>query len=112
MDNQYQALMTSKSDEQLKNYLVNSEKYTEEAVTAAIQELRKRGKEFSEEELHEIKLKIEAIRKKENDEAVEMRRNSWTMKVVTDPEAPALYSQRAIWGFSVFFALIFGAVFI
>ncbi|SHH22205.1 hypothetical protein SAMN04488109_3233 [Chryseolinea serpens] len=110
MDNQYQALMTSKSDEQLKNYLVNSEKYTEEAVTAAIQELRNRGKEFSEEELSEIKLKLEVIRKKERDEEVQTGTSTWKKNVVTDPEAPAFYSQRAIWGFSVFFTVVFGAV--
>ena len=109
MDNQYQALMTSKSDEQLKNYLVNSEKYTKEAVTAAIQELQNRGKEVSEEELNEIKLTLEAKKKKENAEMAKMRTNPWTKNVVTDPDAPAFYSQRAIWGFSVIFTVVFGA---
>jgi hypothetical protein len=110
MSNPFQELMTGKSDEQLKNYLINSEKYTEEAVTAAVQELRNRGKEFSEEELNEIKQKIEVIRKKEDDEVAKTSTSSWTKNVVTDPEAPALFSQRAIWGFSIIFAVVFGAV--
>ena len=36
--------------------------------------------------------------------------NSWTKNVVTDPEAPQYYSQRAVWGSSVFFTVLFGAV--
>jgi hypothetical protein len=35
---------------------------------------------------------------------------NWTKNVVTDQDAPQLYSPRAIWGFSVFFTVIFGAV--
>jgi len=35
---------------------------------------------------------------------------NWTKNVVTDQEAPQFYSPRAIWGFSVFFTVIFGAV--
>jgi len=110
MNMDFKKLMSSKSDEQLGDYLTNIGKYTEEAVMAAIQELQKRGKQFSEEELNEIKLKLEEKRKAENDETPKMSKNSWTKNVVTDPDAPALYSQRAIWGFSVFFTVIFGAV--
>ena len=36
--------------------------------------------------------------------------NYWTKNIVTDPNAPQYYSLRAIWGFSVFFTVIFGAV--
>jgi drug/metabolite transporter superfamily protein YnfA len=36
--------------------------------------------------------------------------NSWTKNIVTDLDAPQFYSPRAIWGFSVFFTVIFGAV--
>ncbi len=35
---------------------------------------------------------------------------NWTKNVVTDQDAPQFYSPRAIWGFSVFFTVIFGAV--
>jgi len=110
MNIDYEKLMTGKSDEQLTNYLDNIEKFTEEAVMASIQELRKRGKQFSEEDLNEVKLKLEEKKKKENNETLKMRTSSWTKNIVTDPEAPALYSQRAIWIFSVIFTVIFGAV--
>jgi hypothetical protein len=37
-------------------------------------------------------------------------KNVWTKNIVKDPDAPELYSPRAIWGFSIFFTVIFGAV--
>jgi hypothetical protein len=46
----------------------------------------------------------------EKQEAKPRRTNSWTRNIVKDPDAPALYSPRAIWGFSVFFTVVFGAV--
>jgi drug/metabolite transporter superfamily protein YnfA len=39
-----------------------------------------------------------------------VKRNSWTKNIVTDLDAPLLYSPRAVWGFSIFFTVIFGAV--
>lgn len=36
--------------------------------------------------------------------------NSWRKNLVTDDEAPLFYTPAAIWGFSVFFTVIFGAV--
>ena len=35
---------------------------------------------------------------------------NWKRNIVDDPNAPELYSQRAIWGFSLLLAPIFGAV--
>lgn len=39
-----------------------------------------------------------------------IKANSWTKNIVEDVHAPELYSPRAVWGFSVFFSVIFGAV--
>lgn len=36
--------------------------------------------------------------------------NSWRKNIVADNEAPLYYTPAAIWGFSVFFTVIFGAV--
>lgn len=36
--------------------------------------------------------------------------NNWKLNIVTDPEAPQFYSQNAIWAFSIFFTVVFGAV--
>jgi len=35
---------------------------------------------------------------------------TWKKNIVTDLDAPQYYTQRAIWGFSIFFTVIFGAV--
>lgn len=34
----------------------------------------------------------------------------WRKNIVKDPNAPMLYSQQAIWAFSTFFTVIFGAI--
>lgn len=43
-------------------------------------------------------------------EATTNKTNLWTKNIVTDVDSPQFYSPRAIWGFSVFFTVIFGAV--
>ena len=48
--------------------------------------------------------------KTQNQESKPVKTNSWTKNIVTDLDAPQFYSPRAIWGFSVFFTVIFGAV--
>jgi hypothetical protein len=77
---------------------------------AAIAEMQKRGRTFSDEELakwrQEFQAKREAAEKEEN----EHFGNQWKKNVVTDENAPAYYSERAIYMFSAFFSVIFGAV--
>jgi hypothetical protein len=48
--------------------------------------------------------------KTQNQESKPVKTNSWTKNIVTDLDAPQFYSPRTIWGFSVFFTVIFGAV--
>jgi drug/metabolite transporter superfamily protein YnfA len=106
----FEELMTKKSDEGLNEYLTNIEKYVPEAVYAAINELKKRGRNFTDEELETIKDKIKnkiAAQKKENEAT---KSAAWDKNKVMDVNAPEFYTQRAIWGFSVFFSVICGAV--
>ena len=109
MEIDYEKLMAGKSDEGLMTYLEKIEMYTEEAVTAAMRELQKRGKQFSEQELGDIKLRLEVKRDVKINETKKSKTNSWTKNVVTDPSAPEFYSHRAIWMFSTIFSVIFGA---
>lgn len=46
----------------------------------------------------------------QSQESKPTKTNSWTKNIVTDLDSPQFYSPRAIWGFSVFFTVIFGAV--
>lgn len=103
-------VMYGKSDEGLMDYLSNFQKYTPEAIKFASEELKRRGRNFSEEELKEIDLKIEDRKKAEDEMDNLFSSDSWKKKVVKDPNAPLLYSKGAISGFSLIFCTIFGAV--
>lgn len=102
--------MTGKSDDGLTDYLQNFSRYTPEAIRAAVEELKRRGRNFKEEELREIGLKIEKRTNEEREEDTLFASSSWKKNVVTDPTAPLLYSKGAIRAFSLVFTTIFGAV--
>src|SRR5258707_6622452 len=103
-------VMSSKSEDGLMDYLKNFNKYTPDAITAAVDELKKRGKRFTDEELNNINLKIETRKKAESDDDELFASNTWKKDVVTDPNAPLLYSKGAIRVFSILFIVIFVAV--
>src|SRR5687768_5124511 len=92
-------VMNGKSDEGLKDYLNNFQKYTPEAIKSATDELKKRGRNFSEDELKEIDTKIENRKNSEDGEDTLFASNSWRKKVVKDPNAPLLYSKGTIRAF-------------
>lgn len=109
MEPSFDEMMANKSDEDLMEYIDNVPKYTVQAIQAAINELRKRGKQFTQEDLQEINQTIKekaTLKQKEEDT---LKTNSWKKNIVTDPNAPQYYSQRAIWGFSIVFTVVFGA---
>ena len=110
MEIDYEKLMANKSDEGLMTYFDKIDIYTEEAVVAAMRELQKRGKQFSEQDLENVKSKLEEKKKAKIITDKKPTTNSWTKNVVTDENAPAYYSHRAIWAFSTLFTVIFGAV--
>ena len=103
-------VMTGKSEEGLADYLHNFRKYTPEAIQAAVEELKNRGRSFSEDELKEINVKIAQRSNDENEDDPLFASNSWKRNVVTDPTAPLLYSKGAISVFSIVFTTLFGAV--
>jgi hypothetical protein len=102
--------MNGKSEEGLMDYLNNLNKYTSEAIKAAADELKKRGRTFGDKELKEIDTKVQTRANAENEEDTLFPSNSWKKNVVTDPNAPLLYSKGAIRAFSLLFSTIFGAV--
>ncbi len=103
--------MNGKSEEGLMDYVNSFQKYTPEAITAAVDELKRRGTSFSDQELKEISSKIESRKNAENeDDNPFVASDSWKKNVVTDPNVPLLYSKGAIRAFSLLFSTIFGAV--
>jgi hypothetical protein len=103
-------VMAGKSEDGLADYLHNFKRYTPDAIKAAVDELKSRGRNFSEEELREIEIKIENRKSAEDEEDTLFASDSWKKTVVTDPNAPFLYSKGAIRAFSLVFSTIFGAV--
>lgn len=67
MGTKFKQLMSKKSEKELMDYLINFNKYTGDAITAAVDELRERGKHFTEQELIDIKEKIEISIKSEKE---------------------------------------------
>jgi hypothetical protein len=104
-------VMNGKSEEGLVDYLNNFQKYTPDAIRYAVDELKRRGRNFNDEELKEINIKIEKRTKAESEEyTLFVPNNAWKQNVVTDANAPLFYSKGAITAFSLFFSTIFGAV--
>lgn len=105
----FKELMSKKSDDGLTDYLTNFNKYTPEAIAAAVEELKSRGRNFSNDELNDIQGKIQARSEAKKEEDSIWSSASAKRNIVTDENAPLLYSQGAIRGFSILFTVVFGA---
>jgi uncharacterized membrane protein YdcZ (DUF606 family) len=112
MNDDFKLRAALKSDEELHNCINNREKLLPETVETAVEELQKRGTVFSEEELKVIAEDMQARR----DHAISgvkssgiFNRNDKDLQV-EDPEAPSFYSKGAIFGFSILFSVLFGAI--
>lgn len=104
MDAYYATKMAAKSELELMEYFNNHDKYVPEAVLAAVAELQNRGRTFTEAELATLEPERQALRQA----AIETATTETESEVET-ADLPALYSPGAIFGFSIFFSLIFGA---
>jgi hypothetical protein len=105
-------LMISKSDEELREYVDQSDKYSAEIVVAAMDELGKRGRGLSEEEVNTVNEGLKKQRIVESQCAAESA--SFFLKfdknAVDEPEAPEFFSQKAIYIFTIFFGVLFGSI--
>src|ERR1035437_5617584 len=110
MSTYFEELMIKRSDAELMEYINNFDKYTPEALIVVVNELKSRGHSISDEELRMINNKIEKCKKNEEEEKIEKASKSLRKNVVTDPDAPLLYSQVAVLMFSTLFTTIFGAI--
>ena len=107
------ATIPTKTDEELEDYITNRRKYVPEAISAAIDELRSRGRVFTDEELEEIvRDKNEQIEAEKKEDAALWKSSlrGWNKNLVKDESAPAFYSERVIYIFSAVFSVLFGSV--
>ncbi|MGZ4056237.1 MAG: hypothetical protein ACXVPU_04800 [Bacteroidia bacterium] len=112
METDFTKSMALKSDDELQEYIDNKLKYSPEAVFSAIEELKNRGRAFTDLEIEAIKSDIaqhQEIAKQRTAES-NLNFNRWKKNVVDDLEAPQYYSEKAIYSFAVFFGVLFGSV--
>lgn len=105
----YAAKMQLKSDAALREYVTGYAQYRDEAVLAALGELRRRGQPAAEEA--ELRPLLEAAVQQQAAAAAIALPNSISAQVSSEEEQPALYTPGVIILFSVLFnTIITGAV--
>ncbi len=112
MEIDFVKLMVSKSDEGLQECIDDRKKYNPDAVYAAIDQLKLRGRIFTDEELNIIKSDIEKQQEISKQRVAEANETStkWDKNVVVDLNESELFSQKAIYGFTIFFGVFFGSI--
>lgn len=115
MENEFSNEMKSKSSEDLKEIAVNFWQYRGALVAAAKNELYTRGIELSDNE----KQTIEEEKNRRKQDAIENTKQNKSnnpfisnlkLNIVTDTNAPQLYSRQVIYIFSILFSLLFGGI--
>lgn len=99
-------ILSKKTDRELQFYIENTDKHTDEAVWIALAELRNRNVDLPVDikEIITDKLNTRTVKIKEENQ------NPWTKNVVNDQDnVPVLYSQNAIYLFSVLICVLFGS---
>jgi hypothetical protein len=115
MDNNFAEEVKFKLTDELREIAVNFNLYRGALVSAARQELANRGIELTDEE----KLKIEQKKEQRRNDAIKSKESnktwgvfdvSWKQGIVTDIDAPLLYSRQVINIFSILFSVMFGGI--
>lgn len=112
MDDNFKHLASTRTDDELNERVNSREKYLPETVEASVEELQHRGHSFTEEELEVISEDIQARREQANAWTGfdNLFNNTEKIKQVADPDAPAFYTKRAIYIFSIVFSVLFGSI--
>src|ERR1700744_3329426 len=112
MDENFKFKASMRADGELRGIIDNREKYLPETVEASVEALQNRGIEFSEEELRVIGEDMDARRNMAGSTSanVSLFVNNDSVNHIEDPDAPRLYSKRAIYGFTIFFSALFGSI--
>ena len=112
MNDDFGLRATLQTEEELQNSINNREDYLPQTVEAAVSELQSRGIEFSDEELTVIAEDMQARRELANTkpEGYGVFSNRDKNNLVKDPAAPALYTRKVIYVFTVLFSVVFGSI--
>ncbi len=107
--------LKQKSNEELKDMVINFQMYSVALTSAAKNEITNRGIELSDEEKQIIetticKIKKAATENKEASKSWDSFNVEWKQNIVTDVNAPQLYSRQIINVFSALFSVLFGGI--
>ena len=109
MEMNFQRLMTKKSDKELEEYLNNIMAYSRDIVEAAIQELKNRGRLFTEVELSTFESKIQERENTIGKNTITVR-DSIEKNIVEDESALALYYRKTVDWTTLIFGIIVGSI--
>ena len=109
MEMNFQRLMTKKSDKELEEYLNNIMAYSRDIVEAAIQELKNRGRLYTEVELSTFESKIQERENTIGKNTITVR-DSIEKNIVEDESALALYSRKTVDWTTLIFGIIVGSI--
>lgn len=99
------AILAKKTDLQLKYYIENVDKHTEEAVHLALEELQRRNALPADYLIKKPETVLIAVKS----QTAIKKTLQWDVNVVTDDTAPQFYSQKAIYMFTVSCTPLFGS---
>jgi hypothetical protein len=104
--------LSYKTDAELHYIIDNRENYLPESVLGAMDELKNRGTEFSDEEVRVVEEDMQARMEIANNAAQSSSffADSGRDLQVEDPDAYPFYSRRVIKAFTFFFSPVFGAI--
>lgn len=112
IDDYYAYANSLRTDDDLQQRIDNRQNYMPETVDAALIELQKRGHQFLDQELDVIHADLRAHRQNAamvNGQLGFFNNNTKTV-ITRDPDAPLMYSRRALYTFTVFFGALFGSI--
>lgn len=109
METNFQRLMVKKTDKELEEYLINIMAYSREIVEAAINELKNRGRIFSDVELSTLETKVQERENTIGQKTITAN-DAWGKEIVGDENAVSLYSRRKIDIFTFIFGIIIGTI--
>lgn len=92
MDDPLDKLITSKTDEELIDFLIDIKDHTADEVSAAFAELQKRGKRYNEEQITYMRAVINRKRLEES------------------PDTPTYYSEQGVTAFCILFSVLAGSI--
>lgn len=104
------SVLQDKKNTELYLYIQPQSRFTSKAVQFAFEILKERGEVFSDDETSRILKLIEFKVYNESQEIISDSQPKWDTNSVVDVNAIQMYSQLAIFGFSLFFGVIFGTV--